>query len=93
VFLEAMSVGLPVIGTLSGGPPSFVNVVPGEEDGWQVPPDDEPALAAAMASAVHDADERRRRGANAARHVREAWSWDAAAARVEALYERVLRPS
>ena len=29
VYLEAMATGLPVIGTLSGGPPSFVNVVPG----------------------------------------------------------------
>ena len=88
-----MSVGLPVISTQSGGPPSFVNVVPGEEDGWLVPPDDERALAAAIATAALDAEERRRRGSNAARHVREAWSWDGIAARVEALYERVLGAS
>lgn len=90
VLLEAMSVGLPVISTQSGGPPSFVNVVPREEDGWLVPPDDERALAAAIATAALDAEERRRRGSNAARHVRAAWSWDAIAARVEALYGRVL---
>ena len=41
VYLEAMACELPVIGTLSGGPPSFINVVPGEPDGWLVPPDDE----------------------------------------------------
>ncbi|MEO6867431.1 MAG: glycosyltransferase family 4 protein, partial [Gaiellales bacterium] len=45
VYLEAMSCGLPVIGTQSGGPPSFVNVTAGEPDGWLVPPDDERALA------------------------------------------------
>lgn len=90
VFLEAMSVGLPVIGTLSGGPPSFVNTVPGEEDGWLIAPDDERALATAIATATLDVNERRRRGANAARHVRDSWSWDTIAARVETLYERVL---
>ena len=58
VYLEAMACGLPVIGTLSGGPPSFVNVVPGEPDGWLVPPDDEEALAAAIVHAVNDAGER-----------------------------------
>ena len=58
VYLEAMACGLPVIGTLSGGPPSFVNVVAGEPDGWLVPPDDEAALAAAMVRAVDDPDAR-----------------------------------
>ncbi len=42
VYLEAMSAGLPVIGTSTGGPPSFANIVPGEEDGWLIPPDDIP---------------------------------------------------
>jgi glycosyltransferase involved in cell wall biosynthesis len=44
VYLEAMACQLPVIATQSGGPPSFINVVPGEPDGWLVPPDDETAL-------------------------------------------------
>jgi glycosyltransferase involved in cell wall biosynthesis len=42
VYLEAMACQLPVIGTLSGGPPSFINVTPDEPDGWLVAPDDEP---------------------------------------------------
>ena len=60
--LEAMACQLPVIGTLSGGPPSFINVIPGEPDGWLVPPDDETALADAMVTAVNDPAERARRG-------------------------------
>ena len=85
-----MACGLPVIGTQSGGPPSFVNVVPGEPDGWLVPPDDEDALADA-----HRACDRRRprgrlrRGENAARHVRESYSWTVLASRVGELYEQV----
>ena len=62
VYLEAMACELPVIGTLSGGPPSFINVTPGEPDGWLVPPDDERALAEAMVTAIDDHAERSRRG-------------------------------
>jgi glycosyltransferase involved in cell wall biosynthesis len=89
VYLEAMACGLPVIGTLSGGPPSFINVVPAEPDGWLVPPDDEAALADAIVQAVDDSGERRRRGENAARHVRDSYSWNGLASRFTQLYERV----
>ena len=89
VYLEAMACGLPVIGTLSGGPPSFVDVVPGEPDGWLVLTDDEEALAEAIAQAVNDAGERKRRGENAARHVRDSYSWDGLSGRFTDLYEHV----
>jgi glycosyltransferase involved in cell wall biosynthesis len=89
VYLEAMACGLPVIGTQSGGPPSFINVVRGEPDGWLVPPDDEDALAAAIVRAIDDRAGRLRRGENAARHVRESYSWNGLASRVGELYERV----
>ena len=75
VYLEAMSAGLPVIGTRSGGPPSFVNVVAGEPDGWLVEPDDEAALADAIVFAVDHAAERSGRGANARRHAHASYSW------------------
>jgi glycosyltransferase involved in cell wall biosynthesis len=90
VYLEAMACGLPVIGTTSGGPPSFVNVVPGEPDGWLVPPDDEHALADAIVQAIDDPEERGARGANAARHVREDYSWSRLAERCTGLYEQVI---
>jgi glycosyltransferase involved in cell wall biosynthesis len=89
VYLEAMACGLPVIGTRSGGPPSFINVVPGEPDGWLVPPDDEEALAAAIVRAVEDSAQRARRGENAARHVRESYSWNGLASRFAEVYEQV----
>jgi glycosyltransferase involved in cell wall biosynthesis len=91
VYLEAMACGLPVIGTRSGGPPSFVNVVTGEPDGWLVPPDDEAALADAIVGAIDDPGERLRRGENAARHVREAYSWSRLAERCSELYGRLER--
>jgi glycosyltransferase involved in cell wall biosynthesis len=87
VYLEAMACELPVIATLSGGPPSFVNVVQGEPDGWLVPPDDEAALTEAMVTAVEAVAERTRRGANAGRHAREGYSWESTAGRVAALYD------
>jgi glycosyltransferase involved in cell wall biosynthesis len=89
VYLEAMACGLPVIGTQSGGPPSFVNVVDGEPDGWLVPPDDGEALAAAIVRAVEDTPLRMQYGDNAARHVRESYSWDGLAGRFSELYDEV----
>ncbi len=87
VYLEAMACRLPVIATLSGGPPSFVNVIDGEPDGWLVPPDDVDALADAILSAVEDADERGRRGTNATNHARQWHSWGSAAGRLSELYD------
>jgi glycosyltransferase involved in cell wall biosynthesis len=87
VYLEAMACELPVIGTLSGGPPSFINITPGEPDGWLVPPDDETALANAMVTAINDAAQRTKRGLNANRHAREHYSWRRVADRVTQLYQ------
>jgi glycosyltransferase involved in cell wall biosynthesis len=92
VFLEAMACRLPVIGTRSGGPPSFVNVRPAEPDGWLVPPDDEEALADAMVAAVNDAAERERRGQNAARHAHDGHSWQQVAGRLADIYDRSSAP-
>jgi glycosyltransferase involved in cell wall biosynthesis len=87
VYLEAMACGLPVIGTRSGGPPSFINTTPGELDGWLVTPDDERALADAMVTAINNPEERMKRGRNAYRHARDRYSWRDVARRVTDLYE------
>lgn len=91
VYLEAMACGIPVIGTTTGGPPSFVNVDPDRLDGWLVAPDDEHALAQAMVELVNNPDERKARGQNALTHVREGYAWSALAERFITVYESVLR--
>jgi glycosyltransferase involved in cell wall biosynthesis len=88
VYLEAMACELPVIGTLSGGPPSFIDVTSDEPDGWLVPPDDETALADAMVTAIEDEAQRTRRRVNAYRHARENYSWQHVASQVVDVYER-----
>ena len=90
VFLEAMSCGLPVIATSTGGPLSFVNVVAGKPNGWLVEPDDGDALADALVEAVNDDVGRKERADHARRQIRETYSWQALAGRFDSLYSDVL---
>jgi glycosyltransferase involved in cell wall biosynthesis len=93
VYLEAMACQLPVIGTLSGGPPSFINVTPNEPDGWLVAPDDETALADAIVTAINNPAERTRRATNAHRHARQDYSWRHVASQVVEIYEAHTPPT
>jgi D-inositol-3-phosphate glycosyltransferase len=93
VYLEAMACELPVIGTLSGGPPSFINRKDGDPDGWLVPPDDEAALAAALIKAVNNPEERRQRGRSALESVRAGYSWEQVAGQVRDIYDDLLKNS
>ncbi|MCY4088114.1 MAG: glycosyltransferase [Actinomycetia bacterium] len=86
VFLEAMSCGLPVVATRTGGPPSFVNTVPAAPNGWLVEPDDPGALADALVALVNSPDERAARGRNARAQVRSRYAWDAVVNRFTAIY-------
>lgn len=91
VFLEAMSSGVPVIATRSGGPPSFVNTVPGRPNGWLVPTDDVDALADALVEAVNNEAARRERAENAYEQIRGRYSWHTLAHRFAAVYDELLR--
>ncbi len=65
---EAMSYGLPVImGQGDGTNDELVR----PENGWQIPPDDLPALAETLRTALSDATRLRRMGAESYRIVRE----------------------
>jgi len=86
-LVEAMACGLPVIACNAHGP---AEIVRDGESGWLVPPDDEQALAAALADAATHAGERRRRGEQAATDAREHFGWQTIAARIAALYEQVV---
>lgn len=59
VLLEALAAGVPVVTTDVSGIPEVIDA----EVGWVVPPDDAPALVAAVTEALRDPGERRRRGA------------------------------
>ena len=91
VFLEAMSSGVPVIATRSGGPPSFVNTVSGRPNGWLIPTDDVDALADALVEAVNNEAGRRERAENAYEQIRGRYSWHTLAHRFAAVYDELLR--
>jgi glycosyltransferase involved in cell wall biosynthesis len=93
VYVEAMSAGVPVVATRSGGPPSFVNVVPDEPNGWLIPPDDEDALVAALTQALTEPGERRRRAENAYEQIRARYSWAAGVRQLSEVYETLLPAS
>ena len=90
MLIEAMSCGVPVIATRSGGPTSFVNTDPARPNGWLIPPDDLDALTEALVAAVNDEQARTVRGENGYRQIRASHSWEATARAFAALYEEVL---
>jgi glycosyltransferase involved in cell wall biosynthesis len=87
VFLEAMAVGVPVVGTRVVGSEDAV------EDGVTgllVPYADAPALARAIQALLDDPELARRLKECAAERVRRLYTREQCAARVEALYREVL---
>jgi glycosyltransferase involved in cell wall biosynthesis len=85
--LEAMTAGLPVVGTLAGGLPELI------EDGctgYVVPPADVTALAARLRDLLVDADLRRAMGTAAHARVRQQFSAGRMASEVTAVYDELL---
>jgi glycosyltransferase involved in cell wall biosynthesis len=68
VVLEAMEAGLPVVASRVSGIPE---VVEDGKTGWLVPPEDPDALAAALAGALGNPEEARRRGGEGRQRVNE----------------------
>ncbi|HET9154500.1 MAG TPA: glycosyltransferase family 4 protein [Solirubrobacterales bacterium] len=72
VLVEAMACGLPVIAVDRGGPASIVD---DPATGWLVEPDDAEALAACMAAAVNNEEDRHQRGERARKRAAARYSW------------------
>ena len=86
-LVEAMALGVPVVGADVGGIPS---VVGDDEAGRLVPPGDAPALAAALVELGRDASMRAKL-AEVARERAEAFSTEVADARMLDLYASLVR--
>jgi glycosyltransferase involved in cell wall biosynthesis len=91
VSLEAMSAGLPVVATRTGGPPTFLNLDDHSPEGWLIPPDDEDALVEVLVTALTCPTARRARADAAHALVRRGYSWQAVADKVAGVYETVRR--
>ena len=89
-LVEGMACGLPAIAVDSLGPADIVR--PGQT-GWLVAPDDEAALAGALAEAIGHPEERLRRGTAARRDVLTRFAWPALAQRLCALFAEVAAPA
>jgi glycosyltransferase involved in cell wall biosynthesis len=88
VALEAAASGVPIVATRVDG---FVESVAEGISGLLVPPDDEEALTAALASLVDDGERRRAMGRSARDWVCRTYAWNLTAERMAGLYAQVIR--
>ena len=82
VLLEAMSFGLPIVGTTAGSIPELVK---DEQNGLLVPPANAEALAAALKRLINSAELRQKLGANGRKRFESSqkfYSWDKTCERV-----------
>ena len=87
-LVEAQACGVPVVASRFGG---FPEVVQEGVTGLLVPPEDPPALAAALREMLSDSDRRRAMGQAGRQWVRERFHWERVAGRVMEAYQDVLR--
>jgi glycosyltransferase involved in cell wall biosynthesis len=81
-FLEAMAVGVPVIGTPTGG---MADLIESGVNGLLVPPHDPEALAEAIVTLLSNREQRQALG-GAARRTAETYTWERAAQATAAVY-------
>jgi glycosyltransferase involved in cell wall biosynthesis len=89
VLVEAMACAVPPIAVARYGPSEIVKPGGDAPTGWLVEPDDRDALAAAIAHAIDEPAERRRRGQAARRDARSRFSWPALAGRLGDVFDEV----
>lgn len=85
VVLEAMASALPVVAVAEGG---VLESIDSGETGILVQRDED-AFAEALGRVLADTDEATRLGSAARQRVRDAWTWEAAAGRIEVELDRV----
>lgn len=83
VLLEAMSYGVPVIGSDIGG---ITDIIADGTTGLLVPPGDPAALAATIERVLRDPELARRLAEAGYRRVQEQFTWDAIAAKWDGVY-------
>jgi glycosyltransferase involved in cell wall biosynthesis len=88
VVLEAMAMGLPVVGT---DIPGIRGLVTGGRNGWLVPPGDAAALRAALLQVTADPAGYQRMAAAARQRAGE-YTWERAGAEFEPLYAALAQP-
>ncbi len=87
VLLEAMTYEIPVVSTPLGGIP---DIVQSNRTGLLVPPNDAPALAAALTTLATDAALARGLGIAGRQSAERNFSWDGVLAKWRAMYARVM---
>lgn len=87
VLLEAMAAKLPIIATNNGGVPEIITH---QQTGWLVPPQDAPALAAAICRLKSDAQLRATLALNAWQELNNRFSLTEMLAKTEKVYEECL---
>lgn len=88
VLIEVMLGGRPIVTTTAGGIPDLLGR--DEQLAWTVPPDDAPALAQAILSALEDPAERTRRAERAYQKALHTFTVDHMVAGTLAVYEELL---
>jgi glycosyltransferase involved in cell wall biosynthesis len=86
-LLEAMSAGVPVVATAVGGIPDVLT----EKEARLVPPEDPPALGAAIRTAIEDRTAAAQRAAAASRRLEEQFGAERWLAKHEEMYRGLAR--